>query len=78
MLIIGIAGYPLVFDAIASTDAVEGGTVALVAIIGVGIKIVSALMFARGPGRDVNLRAAFVHRWRMQRSALASRSQVSS
>lgn len=35
--------------------------VALVAIIGVGINIVSALMFARGRGRDVNMRAAFVH-----------------
>jgi cobalt-zinc-cadmium efflux system protein len=44
-----------------STEAVEGGTVALVAIVGVGINIVSALMFARGRGRDVNMRAAFVH-----------------
>ena len=44
-----------------STAAVEGGTVAMVAIIGVGINVVSALLFARGRGRDVNMRAAFVH-----------------
>ncbi len=44
-----------------STAAVEGGTVAIVATIGVGINVVSALLFARGRGRDVNRRAAFVH-----------------
>jgi len=42
-------------------EQVHGGTVAVVAIIGVAINGVAALMFARGRGRDVNMRAAFTH-----------------
>ena len=40
---------------------VHGGTVAIVAIIGVGINAASALLFARGRHGDVNMRAAFLH-----------------
>lgn len=40
---------------------VDGGIVAVVAAIGVGINGVVALMFARGRDRDLNLRGAFLH-----------------
>jgi cobalt-zinc-cadmium efflux system protein len=40
---------------------VQGGTVAIVAIIGVAINAVSALAFARNRHHDVNVRAAFLH-----------------
>jgi cobalt-zinc-cadmium efflux system protein len=40
---------------------VEGGTVAVVAIIGVAINAASALVFARDRHRDANVRAAFLH-----------------
>ncbi|MGE5181543.1 MAG: cation diffusion facilitator family transporter [Acidobacteriota bacterium] len=41
--------------------AVQGGTVALVAIIGVAINTTSALAFSRHREHDANVRAAFVH-----------------
>ena len=40
---------------------VDGGIVAVVAAIGVGINGIAALMFARGGDRDLNLRGAFLH-----------------
>ena len=41
--------------------AVAGGTVAAVAAIGIVVNGVTALLFARGRGRDLNLRSAFLH-----------------
>lgn len=41
--------------------SVEGGTVAVVALIGVAINGVSALMFVRASKHDVNVRGAFLH-----------------
>lgn len=40
---------------------VAGGTVAVVALVGVGINGVSAAMFARASKDDVNVRGAFLH-----------------
>lgn len=40
---------------------VHGGTVAIVAIIGVGINALSALVFLRDRHHDANVRAAFLH-----------------
>lgn len=41
--------------------AVTGGTVAVVAAIGIAVNGVTALLFASGRGHDLNLRSAFVH-----------------
>lgn len=41
--------------------AVNGGQVMIVAGIGIGVNLVSALLFARGSRNDLNLRAAFMH-----------------
>ena len=40
---------------------VAGGTVAVVALVGVGINTASALLFARDRHHDANVRAAFLH-----------------
>ena len=40
---------------------VNGGQVMIVAGIGIGVNLVSALLFARGSRNDLNLRAAFMH-----------------
>lgn len=40
---------------------VNGGQVMIVAGVGIGINLVSALLFARGSRSDLNLRAAFMH-----------------
>lgn len=40
---------------------VEGRTMILVAVLGIAINALSALLFARGRKSDLNLRAAFVH-----------------
>lgn len=40
---------------------VAGGTVMVVAAIGIAINGITALLFARGREHDINLRAAFVH-----------------
>lgn len=40
---------------------VNGGQVMIVAGIGIGVNLVSALLFARGSRSDLNLRAAFMH-----------------
>jgi cobalt-zinc-cadmium efflux system protein len=42
-------------------DLVEGGTVTIVAAIGIVINAATALMFARGRRRDVNIRGAYLH-----------------
>jgi len=42
-------------------DLVEGGTVTVVAAIGIVINAATALMFARGRRRDVNIRGAYLH-----------------
>jgi len=41
--------------------AVAGGTVAVVAAIGIAVNGATALLFARGRGSDLNLRSAFMH-----------------
>ena len=40
---------------------VEGGTVMIVAAIGIAINTVTALMFLRGRHHDINIRGAFLH-----------------
>lgn len=40
---------------------VNGGQVMIVAGIGIGVNLLSALLFARGSRSDLNLRAAFMH-----------------
>ena len=40
---------------------VAGATVAVVALVGVGVNGLSAVMFARGSKHDVNVRGAFLH-----------------
>jgi cobalt-zinc-cadmium efflux system protein len=42
-------------------DLVEGGTVTLVAGIGIAINLGTALMFARGRRSDLNVRGAYLH-----------------
>ena len=44
-----------------SSPHVHGDIVAVVALIGVGVNVASALLFARGRHHDLNVRAAFVH-----------------
>lgn len=44
-----------------SAEAVNGGLVAIVAAIGVVINAASALMFAKGREKDINIRGAFLH-----------------
>jgi len=41
--------------------AVTGGTVAIVAAVGIVVNGVTALLFASGRGHDLNLRSAFLH-----------------
>jgi cobalt-zinc-cadmium efflux system protein len=41
--------------------AVNGGPIAVVAAIGIAVNGVTALLFAGGRGRDLNLRSAFLH-----------------
>ena len=41
--------------------AVNGGLVAIVAAIGVVLNAGSALMFAKGREKDINIRGAFLH-----------------
>ena len=41
--------------------AVTGGTVAVVAAVGIAVNGATALLFARGRGGDLNLRSAFLH-----------------
>lgn len=41
--------------------AVTGGTVAVVAAVGIAVNGTTALLFASGRGRDLNLRSAFLH-----------------
>ena len=42
-------------------DLVEGGTVTIVAAIGIAINVATALMFARGRRSDLNVRGAYLH-----------------
>jgi len=42
-------------------DHVIGGTVIVVALIGVGINAISALLFLKGSKHDLNIRGAFLH-----------------
>jgi cobalt-zinc-cadmium efflux system protein len=44
-----------------STPPVDGGIVAVVAAIGVGLNVLAALLFARGRAHDMNIRGAFLH-----------------
>jgi cobalt-zinc-cadmium efflux system protein len=46
---------------LADPPAVEGGTVMLVAGVGIAVNALSALLFARGRKADLNRRAAYVH-----------------
>lgn len=43
------------------THPVDGGLVAVVAAIGVGLNALAALMFAKGREKDINVRGAFLH-----------------
>ena len=60
LLAIGGVGWEAV-QRIGSAPAVDGGTVALVAALGVVLNGLSALLFARGREGDVNIRGAFLH-----------------
>jgi cobalt-zinc-cadmium efflux system protein len=54
----------VVWEAIQRLSApppVDGGIVAIVAAIGVGLNVVAALLFARGRADDMNIRGAFLH-----------------
>ena len=42
-------------------DVVEGGTVMIVAAIGIAVNGATALMFARGRRSDINIRGAYLH-----------------
>lgn len=44
-----------------SPSAVEGGTVMAVAAVGIVVNLGTALLFARGRQRDINIRGAFLH-----------------
>jgi cobalt-zinc-cadmium efflux system protein len=44
-----------------TTAPVDGGIVAVVAAIGVGLNVLAALLFARGRANDMNIRGAFLH-----------------
>lgn len=44
-----------------SPQPVEGGTVMIVAAIGIGINAATALLFMRGRKSDINIRGAFLH-----------------
>src|SRR5207302_3411967 len=39
----------------------QGGTVMVVAAIGIGVSAATALLFARGRERDINIQGAFLH-----------------
>ena len=63
-LLILVAAGGVGWEAIArarTSTPVQGGIVAVVAIIGVGINGVSAMLFAAGRKGDANMRAAFMH-----------------
>jgi len=62
LLLVAIGGVS--WEAIMRLDAprpVDGGIVAIVAAVGVGINGIAAMMFARGGDSDLNLRGAFLH-----------------
>ena len=44
-----------------SPQPVDGGLVAIVAAIGVGLNALAAMMFAKGREKDINIRGAFLH-----------------
>jgi cobalt-zinc-cadmium efflux system protein len=57
---IGGVGWEAV-QRLGAAPPVDGGLVAVVAAIGVGLNAVAALMFARGRAHDMNVRGAFLH-----------------
>ena len=48
-------------ERLAQPPVVAGNVVALVALVGIGINLATALMFARGAKADLNVRGAFLH-----------------
>lgn len=63
-LILMIVTGGIVWEAIwrlAHPVAVAGGTVAVVALIGIAVNVATALLFVRGRQTDLNLRSAFLH-----------------
>ena len=60
LIAVSFIAYHAVFRLIIP-DLVEGGTVTIVAGIGIVINAATALMFARGRRRDVNIRGAYLH-----------------
>lgn len=63
-LILMIVTGGIVWEAIwrlAHPVAVAGGTVAVVALIGIAVNVATALLFVRGRQADLNLRSAFLH-----------------
>src|SRR3982751_1886764 len=42
-------------------SATQGGTVMIVAAIGIGVNAATALLFARGRERDINIQGAYLH-----------------
>jgi cobalt-zinc-cadmium efflux system protein len=62
ILLIAVAfiAYNAVFRLIIP-DLVEGGTVTIVAAIGIAVNVATALMFARGRRSDLNIRGAYLH-----------------
>lgn len=45
----------------ATPAPVEGGTVSIVAAIGIAVNLATALLFVRGRAHDINIRGAFLH-----------------
>jgi cobalt-zinc-cadmium efflux system protein len=48
-------------DRLSVPEATEGWTVIWVAAIGIGVNSVTALLFLRGQGNDLNIRGAYLH-----------------
>jgi cobalt-zinc-cadmium efflux system protein len=60
LIAVSFIAYHAVFRLIIP-DLVEGGTVTVVAAVGIVINAATALMFARGRRHDVNIRGAYLH-----------------
>jgi cobalt-zinc-cadmium efflux system protein len=60
LIAVSFIAYNAVFRLIIP-DLVEGGTITIVAAIGIAVNVATALMFARGRRSDLNVRGAYLH-----------------
>jgi len=60
LLSLGAISYEA-FHRLMSPQPLPGGTISIVAAIGIGINSVTALLFLRGKDSDLNIRGAFLH-----------------